>query len=126
LIQLHHLTEVRDNGRVCILGVVARVKEQRRRAGSPRIRIADSPHRDADTAIDAEASIDHGRVVARGGTCNVQLGDGDFLDASGSESRQRAGDSASATRGQVRLGAYNTRLAKSAYFVDEGAHSPIP
>lgn len=63
------------------LRIEVAVKEQRVVALTPRVRVTDTPDRDTNALGLVEAALDGIDVVGGARLCDVQLGDGDFLDA---------------------------------------------
>lgn len=65
-----------QNGGIRRLGLEVRIKQQRRAARPPAIRVAEAPNGDADAVGDVQASLGGGDVVGGGGADDVELGDG--------------------------------------------------
>jgi hypothetical protein len=75
------------------------------RRQNPTYRISDSPDSDANTSRGIHTCLGHRGVVCSGRSLDVQLCDGDLLDARGGEGLEGAGDVAPLAGAQVGLAA---------------------
>lgn len=113
----HHqpsrLVKSAEDSSVSGLRLVIRIKQQRGRRRSPRIRITNTPDSDANALSEVKTSLSDSNIVARRSTSDIQLRDSHLGHAGGGESAERGGDAGGLPSGQMCLRSDAGRKSRS-------------